>query len=269
VLTIRQIAGWEDIGSGITISGEVLHPGTYGIREGERLSSVLKRAGSFRVSAYPYGAVLERVQVRDLSEKTRQEMIHRIEAGQGLQGVKVGLSASAAEQSAVVQAAAAQQQQVLGSLKSQPANGRMVIHITSDISKWEGTPDDIEVRAGDVVTIPKRPNFVMVSGQVYNASAITYTAGKDADWYLRQSGGYTSLANSKGIYIIRANGSVIGKGSSSGWWGGGVRGTRLQPGDTVVVPEKILTGSPWLRDLLASAQLFSSIALTAGIVANF
>ena len=268
VLTIRRIGGWDDIGAGVTVSGEVLHPGTYGIREGERLSSVLKRAGGFRTTAYPYGAVLERVQVRELGEKARQDMISRIEAGQGLQGVKVGFSASPGEQAAIVQSAAAQQQQVLATLKSRPASGRLVINITSDFSQWEGTADDIELRAGDVVTIPKRPNFVLVNGQVYNASAITYREGKNADWYLKQSGGFTSLANKKGIFIIRANGSIIGEGSTSSWWGGGVLSTRLRPGDTIVVPERILTGSPWLRDVLSSAQVLSSLALAAGVIAK-
>ena len=131
-----------------------------------------------------------------------------------------------------------------------------------------GTADDIELRAGDVVTIPKRPNFVLVNGQVYNASAITYREGKNADWYLKQSGGFTSLANKKGIFIIRANGSIIGEGSTSSWWGGGVLSTRLRPGDTIVVPERILTGSPWLRDVLSSAQVLSSLALAAGVIAK-
>ncbi len=269
VLTIRPLAGWNDIGSSITISGEVLHPGTYGIREGERLSSVLKRAGGFRASAYPYGAVLERVQVRELGEKTRQEMIRRLESGQGFQGVKVGLSSTPSEQAAVVQAAAQQQQQVLAALKSQPASGRMVIQISSDFKKWEGTPADIEVRAGDTLTIPKRPNFVLVSGQVYNASAITYAPGKNAGWYLKQAGGVTNLANKKAIFIVRANGSVIGEGSGSGWWGGGVLSTRLQPGDTIVVPERILTGSPLLRDLLSTAQIASSMAIAARVATSF
>jgi protein involved in polysaccharide export with SLBB domain len=40
-LTIRQISGWNDLGASVTISGEVAHPGNYGIRPGERLSSVL------------------------------------------------------------------------------------------------------------------------------------------------------------------------------------------------------------------------------------
>ena len=37
VLTIRQVAGWNDIGATIAVQGEVIHPGIYGILEGERL----------------------------------------------------------------------------------------------------------------------------------------------------------------------------------------------------------------------------------------
>ena len=60
VLTIHQISGWNDIGSSVSVEGEVTYPGPYGIQEGERLSSVLKRAGGFRATAYPMGAVLVR-----------------------------------------------------------------------------------------------------------------------------------------------------------------------------------------------------------------
>ena len=52
VVSIRQLAGWQDIGASVTITGEVEHAGSYGIEQGERLSSVLKRAGGFRVDAY-------------------------------------------------------------------------------------------------------------------------------------------------------------------------------------------------------------------------
>jgi len=40
VLTIRQLPGWNDLGASISLKGEVRNPGTYGIRPGERLSSV-------------------------------------------------------------------------------------------------------------------------------------------------------------------------------------------------------------------------------------
>ena len=71
-LTIHQITGWNDIGEAITIDGQVRFPGNYGFHDGERLSSVLRRAGGLLPTAYPMGAVLVRVQVRDLEQKSRE-----------------------------------------------------------------------------------------------------------------------------------------------------------------------------------------------------
>ena len=79
VLTIRQLAGWRDVGAVITVTGEVMHPGTYGIEEGERLSSILERAGGLRSDAYPYGAIFERVQIRELEERNRAELVQNVE----------------------------------------------------------------------------------------------------------------------------------------------------------------------------------------------
>ena len=58
------------------------HAGTYGIRPGERLSSVIERAGGFQPGAYPYGAVLQRVQVRELESGQQTEMILRVKDAQ-------------------------------------------------------------------------------------------------------------------------------------------------------------------------------------------
>jgi protein involved in polysaccharide export with SLBB domain len=60
VLTIHQLTGWNDIGASIVIEGEVAHPGSYGFQPGEHLSDVLRRAGGFRSTASPEGAVLTR-----------------------------------------------------------------------------------------------------------------------------------------------------------------------------------------------------------------
>ena len=79
VVSIQQLAGWQDIGSSVTITGEVEHAGSYAIQTGERLSSVLKRAGGFRTDAYPYAAVLQRAQVRQQNEQARKQMIRQIE----------------------------------------------------------------------------------------------------------------------------------------------------------------------------------------------
>ena len=120
------------------------------------------------------------------------------------------------------------------------------------------------MRSGDVLTVPKRPGFVLVSGQVYNPSAITFVPGKDASWYLRRAGGTNDVANRKEIFIIRANGSVVGRRSGE-WYASRVLSTRLDPGDVIVVPQKIIGGSLFWRNLLTVAQITSSIAITAAV----
>jgi protein involved in polysaccharide export with SLBB domain len=141
-----------------------------------------------------------------------------------------------------------------------------VVHITSDIDSWAGTPADVELRRGDVVTIPKRPGFVLVTGQVYNPTALTFTPGKTAGWYLSRAGGTSSTANRKDIFVIRANGSVVGRGSGH-WLDATVLSTKLRPGDVVVVPQKIIGASQLWKNLLIAAQLASSIAITASVAA--
>jgi len=255
VLTIRQIGGWNDIGGSISVSGEVMHPGRYGIQRGERLSSILKRASGFSSEAYPYGALLERAQVRELSAKNRDEMISKVQE-QGVTGGRIENTSSAR-----------QRQQYVDKLKQIQPNGRMLIHITPQIERWQNTPLDIEVRAGDTLYIPKKPNFVMVAGQVYNPSGITFMAGKHAGWYLRQAGGPTSIANKKDIFVVRANGTVAGRGSNE-WWSGNVLSTVLQPGDTIYIPEKV-AGNGIFKNLSQTMSLLSGAAVAVSVIRTF
>jgi protein involved in polysaccharide export with SLBB domain len=262
VLTIHQISGWNDIGSSVGVSGEVTYPGSYGLQEGERLSSVLKRAGGFRSTAYPSGAVLIRLQVKELEDKSRNELIHQIETTSA--GARLAPSLSAQDDAATLQLLVQQQKEVVSRLRNQPAIGRLVIKINSDIASWEGTPLDVELRNGDVLTVPKRPGFVLVTGQVYNASAITFVPGKTTSWYLQRAGGSTEGGNRKEILVIRANGLVVGRRSNN-WHEPGVLDTRLDPGDVVVVPQKVFGGSALWRNLFASAQVFSSVGFAAAL----
>jgi protein involved in polysaccharide export with SLBB domain len=262
VLTIHQISGWNDIGSSVTLAGEVTYAGSYGLQDGERLSSVLRRAGGFRSTAYPSGAVLIRTQVKELEDKSRNELIRQIETTSA--GARLAPSLSAQDDAATLQLLVQQQKEVVARLRSQTSIGRLVIRISADISSWEGTPADIELRNGDVLTIPKRPGFVLVSGQVYNASAITYVPGRTAGWYLQHAGGSTEGGNKKEILVIRANGLVVGRGSGN-WHEPSVLDTKLDPGDVVVVPQKVFGGSALWRNLFASAQVFSSVGFAAAL----
>ena len=264
VVSIRQLAGWQDIGASVTINGEVEHAGSYGIEQGERLSSVLKRAGGFREDAYPVAAVLERVQVRELGEQARQQMIQRIETTPV--SFKPG-AMSTQDQANTQQSLQQQRDQVLTTLRSRPASGRMVINISADVSQWENTPADIELRAGDTLVIPKRPNFVMVSGQVYNPIAISYVPGRHVEWYLRKAGGATPSGNKKDIYVLRADGSIVPHGSI--WTGNNLMNLRLRPGDSIFVPEKIIGGSQVWQNIMGAAQIMSAAALPIAMVGTF
>jgi len=262
VLTVHQLTGWDEIGESITIEGEVAHPGSYGFQEGERLSDVLRRAGGLRPTAYPEGAVLTRLDVARLEKTSREELIRQIETNSAASHLSPGVAGS--EQAASLQLIQQQQEQILARLRNQPASGRLVIHISPTIETWAGTSADIEVRSGDVLRIPKRPGFILVTGQVYNASAITFMPGKTAEWYLQKAGGSSDTANRKEIFVIRANGSVVGRRSGN-WYEHEVLSTRLNAGDTIVVPQKIVGASATWRNLLSAAQLAASLAIAAAV----
>jgi protein involved in polysaccharide export with SLBB domain len=264
VLTIQQIAGWNDVGASIAVKGEVIHPGTYGIQEGERLSSILQRAGGFRSDAYPYGVIFERKQVRQLEEENREQLIKQVRAdGNNL----TLIPEQDADQKIAKEAAVSQWQTALQKLQDQPPSGRLVIHITKDVKKWANTPADVQVRAGDTVYIPKRPNFVMVEGSVYNPTAVTFKPGKDAGWYLKQAGGPTNTANKKAVFAIRADGSVAG--GSGGLFSGGVDRAALHPGDLVMVPEKAFSGTTKWKTTLESAQLAYAVGIAIQVARTF
>jgi len=262
VLTVPQQAGWNDIGAVVTLRGEVRKPGVYGIRSGERLSSLLQRAGGLLSTAYPRAAVFEREEVRELQQKSRQEMIQRLEQESTV--VKTGASTTGTEEAALQQAAIQQRQRVLEALRKAPISGRLVIHLRPGRTGFAGSPDDIELRASDALMIPKQPGAVLVIGQVYNANALTYTPGRNANWYLSRAGGATQLANKSAIFIVRSDGSVT-SGLQGRLWSGGVLSTTLGPGDTIVVPERPVLGSNTLKNILTVAQIASSAALVAAV----
>ena len=264
VLAIRQLTGWKDVGAMITVTGEVVHPGTYGIQEGERLSSIIQRAGGFRTDAYPYGSVFEREKVKELQEKNRADLIQTVQT----QAADVkNIPEQTQDDQLAKQAVLQQYQTTLESLQNMPPQGRLVIHISGNMQKWANTSADIQVRAGDTLYVPKKPNVVLVDGSVYNPTAITYKPGKSAGWFLKQAGGPTNVADKKATFVIRADGSVVG--GSGGLFTGGVESAAMQPGDMVVVPQKIYAVSRKWQNTVQVAQVLSAVAIAVGAAHSF
>jgi polysaccharide biosynthesis/export protein len=264
VVTIRQLPDWNDLGATITVKGEVKHPGTYGIKPGERLSSVLERAGGFLPDAYPYGTILERAEVRELETQEQDKLVLRVKDAEGsLQN----LPDTTPAQKQAKEMALGQYETTLLELSTNAPVGRVPIRISSRIDRWKNGVADIDVRAGDTLFIPKRPDFVMVTGQVFNPTAVSYRPGRSAKWYLEQAGGPTTTANRKAIFVIRADGSVIGQKDSL--WTGNALGATLQPGDTVVVPEKAIGGGVQWANLFTAASVASSIVSAVFIATHY
>ena len=262
VLTIRQLTGWKDVGATIKVEGEVVHPGTFGIQDGERLSSIIQRAGGLRSDAYPYGAIFERVQVRQMQEETRADLIRRIKGEEAEVKLTPGGDQEDSKQAIVLQYEA-----TLEKLQNTAPPGRLVIHISNNLQSWANTSRDIQVRAGDSIYIPKKPNLVIVDGSVYNPTAITFKPGRNAGWYLEQAGGPTELANKKAVFVVRGDGSVVG--GPGGLFSGGAKSAGLQPGDMVVVPEKTFSVSRKFQNTVQVAQVLTAVTLAVSAARTF
>jgi protein involved in polysaccharide export with SLBB domain len=265
ILTIRQLPRWTDIGASMTVRGEVLHAGTFGIAPGERLSSVLARSGGFGPEAYAYGAVLMRREVRELELKSHMQLVERVKAEQV---TLKALPDTDADQKNARLTAIGQTEATLAQLQASAPIGRVVMHISPEMKSWQNTAADVAVRDGDVLFVPKKAGYIMVNGQVFNPTAVSFRSGHSARWYLSQAGGVTQLADKKAVFVIRADGSVLAaKNNSSGWWGGDPMSATLRAGDTIVVPEKApkIGGRNWAL-IMQSAQMASSVALAVAYI---
>jgi polysaccharide biosynthesis/export protein len=262
VLAIRQIPQWNDLGASVTVRGEVENPAAYGIEPGERLSSLLKRCGGFTAEAYPYGAVLTRNEVREIELKSHLELLNRMKSEEGY--IKSLPDGDDDHRNAKL-TAIAQTETALQQLETTAPIGRVVIHIPADLRKLAGSPADIPLRDGDELIIPKEADYVTVSGQVFNPTAVSYVPGRSARWYLGQSGGVTQVADKGAAFVVRADGSVLAAKNTSGLWSGDPMNAVLRPGDTIVVPERApRIGTRNWAVILQAAQVASTAALTVG-----
>jgi protein involved in polysaccharide export with SLBB domain len=267
VLTIRQVPQWNDLGATVVVRGEVQHPAPYGIHSGEKLSSVLQRCGGFTAQAYPYGAVLLRREVRELQMTSHLELVQRVKAEQSY---LKSLPENDADQKTAKLTAIAQTDTALHQLEATSPIGRVVVHVPStpkNLESFAKSSADITLQDGDELVIPKKANYVLVGGQVYNPTAVSYLPGKSAKWYLSQAGGITQVADKSAAFVVRADGSVLSAMNNSSFWSGDPMSAVLKPGDSIVVPEKApkIGGRNW-APILQAAQVASSVALTVAYI---
>ncbi len=268
-LFVRTVPEWR-LYNTASITGEVRFPGVYTIKKGERLSSLIERAGGYTSRAYLKGTVFEREKVRALQQKRIDEMVDRLEVELLSAGTAQATTAASQDAARLLQLETTQKRRFIEKLRTIKAKGRIAIQSYTP-EKLIGTPYNIEIEDGDSITIPTNPNVVQTLGAVYNQTAFVYEKGMSVKYYVNLAGGYTANAADTEIYLFKANGSAIRAGGGflglswnseySRWEVGGV----VESGDTIVVPEK-LERIAWMRNVKDITQILYQIAVTAGVV---
>jgi len=236
-LIIKPIPMWMEPGI-IEVIGEVRFPGKYPIHQGETLHSVLLRAGGFTDVAFPYGAVFVREELKK-REKDQLELL-----ANRMQSDLAALSLQAVASSAVVPnggggGAAATNgllvgQQLLAQLRNTKPVGRLVVDVEAVYKGRSGGPDDVLVKDGDKLYVPKKTPAITILGEVQSPTSHVFEPGLNRGDYIAKSGGTTQKADKKRIYVVRANGDVV-TSNRSGWFRRS-QSTEMRPGDTIVVP---------------------------------
>jgi len=114
--------------------------------------------------------------------------------------------------------------------------GRVAINITDNIDSWAGSKDDLLLQDGDSILVPKRPQEVLILGEVHSSGAQVFVPGLLVRDYLYQSGGPTNYADTDQIFVVQANGFAFSGDSPSV---GNIEKVTLNPGDTIFIPQKV------------------------------
>ena len=250
----------------VHLEGEFVHAGVYTAEPGETLRDLVQRAGGFTASAYLYGSEFTRETTQAIQQRRMDEYVEALEMQMQRGNLALASSATAGPQE-LANAAAAQssEQALVGRLRQMRATGRIVLEFRAGSSGIDALPD-IALEDGDRFVVPPVPASVNVVGAVYDQNSFLYQTGRRAATYLRLAGGPNRDADRKHIFIIRADGSVISREAENGIWGNQFDTLRMNPGDTIVVPNKTFKPSV-LRGIIDWSQLFSQFALGAAALA--
>ena len=209
----------------VDIEGEVRFPGRYTIQLGERLSSLIQRAGGLNDLAFPRGAVFLRDELRIREQQQLEEMAERLES----EATMVELSGQEESQSTVAR------EELLNQIDETVATGRLAINLPLILNSTTADNSiDILLEDGDRLLIPQQSQTVTIIGEVQYPTSHVFQSNVSRNEYIQLSGGLTQSADRKRIYVVRADGNVEVK--TNMFRKGSIKG--MHPGDTIVVPLK-------------------------------
>ena len=236
----------------VLLSGEFVQPGVYTIRKGEKLSSLIARAGGLTDQSYPYGAIFTRDRVKQIQQQEMRKTAQRLQSAMVSASVKKNVETGGA----------IALQNMVNRMAEQEFIGRVVIEadpvvLTLDPEK------DIVLEPGDSLFMPKRPNFIVTVGDVLNPSALQFVPGKGVQSYLDEVGGFARAADEDRVFVVYPNG--VAKPITLSSWGGD-KNLSIPPGSAIVVPTDL---SPYDSLTLVSGigDIFRNLAVSAASIA--
>ena len=243
----------------VTLGGEVVFPGEYTFSRGERLSSIIERAGGFTSVADINAAIFTREKLKEREEQELKRLRQKLNgelSSENLSDASKGEKPDPRQQ--------ALKEELMSELNNVEATGRLVIPLQSIL---DGDADDVMLEAGDSLIIPQFRQEVSVVGEVQRPTSYFFDKRLNYKDYIEQSGGLLQTANKKGIYIVKASGQVVVPGGK--FLGASRKSTKIEAGDTIVVPldtdERPVKGIKLLAEV---SQILYQLSLGAAAISS-
>ena len=253
----------------VRVEGEISKPGVYQAKPGDTLSTIIQRAGGLTHDAYLYGAAFYRDEVRRSQLENLQKLVKRLEAESNAALLQASQSTGASTNPTAVQArvlaAQAAQKQAMDRIRNLKPEGRIALTQSPDLYNRIETLPEIRLQNGDRLVIPTRPDFVYIYGAVNTESALLYKSEQTVNDYLKLSG-VTASADKNTAILLRANGSAL---TNTGSWSNTVLSTKVMPGDSIVIPDKLDLETTWssaIRNTVDITQIFYQLGLGAAAI---
>lgn len=231
----------------VSISGAVDFPGTYILNDDSTVSDLYKLVGKFKSQAYLKGIVLRRESIRERQIESLQRSKEELNKAIIMSDQK-GYEISDIN--------------ILQAL-SQTIDTENLGRLAGDFSPESSASKNTLLFDGDNITVPKNPNTINILGEVLNPIAIEYDKDLNVQASIENAGGYQQYADKSRVYIIKANG-VVKRAPKNIF----VRNIKLEPGDTIIVPRKIITSNPGIQALVPLTQMLSDLAFSAAALDN-
>jgi len=276
-LSIRSIPEWV-LDNTVTLKGEVKFPGVYTIAKGERLSSVIERAGGYTEKAFLKGAFFTREseklkikeKIDEFVSKLEQEVLQESVPEKG-PAIAAGGTGSLTEEYLARKEFLNLKTELIKKMKEAKIEGRIVVKLDS-LDKFKNSIYDLTLEKGDTLNIPAIPSSVTVLGEVYNPTSVIYRKGVTIGEYLNLVGGPNKNANEDEIYLIRADGTTISRlqgrswnTAGTGWFTPSFMNIKAEPGDTILVPKKLLV-LDYLKYADQITRTLANIATTVAVI---